>query len=153
MPATADELHDALLGLGFVTQDEVDRHESWRGLLDSLAAQRRATRVHAIAASASTRTPAKGRAFDGDPMWVAAERLPQFDAVYPEARMAPPIDAPAEFAERAWTRDDALLEIVRSRLEGLGPVDDAAQLPSSMGVAGQRHRGRAGQACLRKAWS
>jgi ATP-dependent Lhr-like helicase len=133
-PGTADELHDALLGLGFVTRDEVDRHESWRGLLDSLAAQRRATRVHAMAANASTRTPAKGGASDGDPIWVAAERLPQFDAVYPEARRVPKIDAPAEFAERAWTREDALLEIVRSRLEGLGPTTTRA-IAESMGVA------------------
>src|SRR6266853_1994734 len=37
----ADELHDALLGLGFVTQEEIGRQESWRGFLDSLATQRR----------------------------------------------------------------------------------------------------------------
>jgi ATP-dependent Lhr-like helicase len=59
-------------------------------------------------------------------MWVAAERLPQFHAVHPNARLAPPIEAPAEFRERTWTRDDALTEIVRSRLEGLGPVTTSA---------------------------
>jgi ATP-dependent Lhr-like helicase len=112
--ANTDELHDALLGLGFVTTDEVDRQPSWRELFESLAVERRATCVFVSEDGHS--------AADTRSMWVAAERLPQFHAVYPTARLAPPIDAPAEFRERAWTRDDALTEIVRSRLEGLGPV-------------------------------
>ena len=117
--ANIDELHDALLGLGFVTTDEVDRQPSWRGLLDSLALERRATCVRPGAEDGRT-------AADARSMWVAAERLPQFHAVYPKARLAPPIEAPAEFRERPWTRDDALTEIVRSRLEGLGPVTTRA---------------------------
>jgi len=114
-----DELHDALLGLGFVTPDEVDGEASWRALLDSLALKRRATCVWAGPDAARS-------APDMRSMWVAAERLPQFHAVYPGARLAPPIDAPAEFGERRWTRDEALTEIVRSRLEGLGPVTAGA---------------------------
>jgi ATP-dependent Lhr-like helicase len=117
--ANIDELHDALLGLGFVTPDDVDRQPPWRGLLDSLALERRATCVWPGAKD--DRSSADARS-----MWVAAERLPQFHAVYPDARLAPPIDAPAEFRERTWTRDDALTEIVRSRLEGLGPVTTRA---------------------------
>jgi ATP-dependent Lhr-like helicase len=34
----------------------------------------------------------------------------------------PGIEAPSEYATRAWSREDALVEIVRGRLEGLGPV-------------------------------
>src|SRR6185369_16637564 len=117
--ANIDELHDALLGLGFVTPDEVDRQPSWRGLLDSLALERRATCVWPGAEDGR-------RAAEARSMWVAAERLPQFHAVHPNARLAPPIEAPAEFRERTWTRDDALTEIVRSRLEGLGPVTTRA---------------------------
>jgi ATP-dependent helicase Lhr and Lhr-like helicase len=117
--ATIDELHDALLGLGFVTPDEVDRQPSWRGLLDSLAVDRRATCV--LAGAEDWRNAGGARS-----IWVAAERLPQFYAVYPNAPLAPPIEAPAEFRERTWTRDDALTEIVRSRLEGLGPVTTGA---------------------------
>jgi ATP-dependent Lhr-like helicase len=112
--ANIDELHDALLGLGFVTPDEVDRQPSWCELFESLAVERRATCVFVSEDGHS--------AADTRSMWVATERLPQFHAVYPTARLAPPIGAPAEFRERAWTRDDALTEIVRSRLEGLGPV-------------------------------
>ncbi|HZQ62794.1 MAG TPA: DEAD/DEAH box helicase [Casimicrobiaceae bacterium] len=105
-PASADELHDALLGLGFVSDDEAKR-PSWREWLDALAVARRATRA-SIA-------PQHG-------VWVAAERLPQLLAVHAGAALAPPIAAPAEFAARGWSREAALQELVRSRLEGLGPV-------------------------------
>ncbi|MDQ6922850.1 MAG: DEAD/DEAH box helicase, partial [Pseudomonadota bacterium] len=123
--ANADELHDALLALGFVTADEVDRLPAWRDFLDSLAAQRRATCILEAAGDASPGTATR-IAEERCPMWVAAERLPQFSTLYPNARLAPAIQAPAEFAERAWTRDDALVEIVRSRLEGLGPTTTSA---------------------------
>ena len=41
--------------------------------------------------------------------------------------------APAEFAARAWAVEEALVEIVRSRLEGLGPVT-ALALADSMAL-------------------
>src|SRR5207253_1719327 len=104
--ANAHELHDALLGLGFVTQDEVDRQPSWRGFLDALAKQRRATCAVDRATHAPGRVKAAKIGADEAAIWVAAERLPQFHAVYPKLALSPPIEAPAEFAERAWTRDD-----------------------------------------------
>jgi ATP-dependent Lhr-like helicase len=125
----ADELHDALLGLGFVMQDEVDRQASWRGLLDSLAMQRRATCV----VDRATRVKAAKAGADEPAIWVPAERLPQFHAVYPNLVLSPPIEAPTEFAERIWARDDALVEIVRGRLEGLGPTTTSA-IAGSMGL-------------------
>ena len=103
---SADELHDALLSLGFVTDGEVQANERWTEFVGALGAARRATRVT---------LPDRG-------LWVAAERLPLFDVVYPTASRQPAIDAPAEFARREWTYEDALCEIVRSRLEALGPV-------------------------------
>jgi ATP-dependent Lhr-like helicase len=109
--ATPDELHDALLGLGFLTDAEVERGAAWRPMLDALARDRRATHV----------------ALDGNGgAWVAAERLPQLDALHPRAPRHPDIAAPAEYARVAWTADDARLEILRSRLEGLGPVTAGA---------------------------
>ncbi|KAG9608838.1 hypothetical protein KCV01_g4193, partial [Aureobasidium melanogenum] len=48
--------------------------------------------------------------------------------------MRPAIAAPAEFAGRAWTREDALVDVVRGRLGGLGPVP-AAHIATSLGVA------------------
>jgi ATP-dependent Lhr-like helicase len=52
--------------------------------------------------------------------------LPLWQALHPGAAMQPPIDAPAEYAAQTWTREDALLELVRRRLGGLGPVTAAA---------------------------
>src|SRR5438552_15174381 len=73
--ANADELHDALLGLGFITHDEVDRQASWRGFFDSLALISRATCVLASATDATL--TAAGTRSVSKRLWVAAERLPQ----------------------------------------------------------------------------
>ncbi|MBL8526525.1 MAG: DEAD/DEAH box helicase [Burkholderiales bacterium] len=110
----ADELHDALLGLGFLTAEEMQSRQGWPSFVETLASQRRTTRAALNS---------------GHDIWIAAERLPQFRSVYPDAQHAPAIAAPAEFAARVWSREDALVEIVRSRLEGLGPVtaDSIAQ--------------------------
>ena len=116
-----DELHDALMGLGFLTAEEIKRGAGWASLLDSLAGARRATRL----------VPRHGQ-----DLWIAAERLPQFRSVYPDAELAPAIDPPQEFAARVWTREDALVEIVRGRLEGLGPVTaDALAQPMQLPAA------------------
>jgi len=56
--------------------------------------------------------------------------LPQFQALWPAARLDPAIAAPAEYAERQWSPDEALREILRGRLEGLGPTTvDALAAP------------------------
>ena len=121
-PRDADEMHDALLAIAFITEDEVRRHEPWRNSLGQLAAAGRATRMTIDA----DRNDAA--------LWIAAERLPQLDAIHGGARHDPPIVAPAEFAQRSWTREDALVEIVRSRLEALGPVRSNA-IAASMSVS------------------
>src|SRR4029078_86766 len=65
----------------------------------------------------------------------AAERLPEFQALWPQAQTDPPIAAPSTKAARAWTRDEALSEILRSRLEGEGPITEEA-LSTLLGVEG-----------------
>ena len=105
-PVNADEMHDALVWLGFLDEREVGNTPGWAGWLGELAASRRAARL---------RRP-------GMTVWVAAERLPQFEALWPEATLDPLIAAPATYAERVWSADLALVEILRGRLEGLGPV-------------------------------
>src|SRR5206468_3039683 len=77
-----DEMHDALLGLAFVTEQEAHANDAWSAHLAALAADRRATLLEIA---------------EGIRVWVAAERLPQFEAVYPLAHRAPPIEAPEEF--------------------------------------------------------
>ncbi|WP_395120913.1 DEAD/DEAH box helicase [Rhodanobacter sp. FW102-FHT14D06] len=98
----ADEMHEALTLLGFVTADEVAANPDWNERLQALAKAKRATRL-------------------GD-AWTSAEQLPLWQALHPAASMQPPIAAPAEYAAQPWTREDALLELVRHRLGGLGPV-------------------------------
>ncbi len=66
-------------------------------------------------------------------VFVAAERLPEFDAVFPGAARTPHIDAPAEF-RKAWEREAALVEILRDRLQSLGPVT-AQALAAPLGLA------------------
>ncbi|MDO1529627.1 DEAD/DEAH box helicase [Fulvimonas sp. R45] len=73
----------------------------------------------------------RGRRNDG--VWVCAEKLPLWRAVHPEAALHPAIAAPAEYAAQAWTREDALRELVRGRLLGLGPVT-ADALAAPLGV-------------------
>jgi ATP-dependent Lhr-like helicase len=54
-------------------------------------------------------------------IWTSAERLPQWQVLHPHASMHPAIAAPAEYAAPAWTREDALVDLLRARLSGLGP--------------------------------
>ena len=109
----ADELADAIGTLGFLGEDELEP-TAWRPFADELAHARRATRfAHGI--------------------WVAAERLPEFEAVFPGAPRTPAIEPPAEY-RKSWTREDALVEIVRDRLQGLGPVT-AAALAAPLGLS------------------
>jgi ATP-dependent helicase Lhr and Lhr-like helicase len=104
--SNADELHDALSWVAFLTADEVRAQAQWSEWLEDLARAKRATRLHAPGAA----------------LWVAAERLPQFQALWPEARLVPAIAAPRPYSERDWSRDDALVDILRGRFECSGPV-------------------------------
>jgi ATP-dependent helicase Lhr and Lhr-like helicase len=114
----ADELHDALVLLGFLTDEEAGAEPPWQNWLRDLTARRRATRVSLGNAS----------------IWIAAERLQQFQAVKPDLRMEPSIVAPSSLEKKEWSREEALVELVRGRLEGLGPVTkDALLMP--LGVA------------------
>jgi ATP-dependent Lhr-like helicase len=114
----ADEMHEALTVLGFVTAAEVEANPGWHERLQTLAKTRRATLLTARAHLA---------------IWTSAEQLPLWQTLHPDTPMQPPIAAPAEFAAQAWTREDALLELVRHRLGGLGPVT-VATLARSMAV-------------------
>jgi ATP-dependent Lhr-like helicase len=113
----ADELHDALVWLGFLAADEARAGAGWNDWLSELARQRR---VAQLAAPGAT-------------LWITAERLPQFAALWPGAKLEPAIAAPTAAGGQEWSRDDALVEILRGRLEGLGPVT-AAALAAPLGL-------------------
>ena len=115
--SNADELHDALMWLGFVTAAEVTRQPGWQEWLAELAKQNRVCRFA---------SPTGG-------VWIVAERLPQFASLWPGAATRPNIRAPAALAGQAWSPEQALVEIVRGRLEGLGPVAET-ELAASLGI-------------------
>src|SRR5207249_9053284 len=91
--------------------DEVGAGAGWSDWLSDLAGQKRVAQFH---------TPAA-------PMWIAAERLPHFQALWPSATLAPAIAAPSAAVGASCGREEALIEIVRGRLEGLGPVTGDAR--------------------------
>ena len=110
-PRNADELHDALVELGFVTEEE---GANWQEFFAELKNDRRA-----------------GVMTVGKKLWVAAERLPQINAIYGTPLFEPPIVAPESISRTTWSSEEALVEIVRGRLEGLGPVTVNSLVESS----------------------
>ncbi len=120
-----DELHDALLTFGYLTDEEGQRGregQSWEPHIDALAMTGRAGRLRLVSAD-RTRI-----------LWVAAERLPQFEAVFENAVTDPVLRAPERRQATEWNRQDALRELVRGRLEALGPTTSFA-LAESIGLA------------------
>ena len=116
----ADELHEALLLMGAVTDDEVSKlagdSTAW---LDLLRNEKRAGRLTSPGA-----------------WWVAAERLPMLQAIYPSCSVEPLLAAPEFERQRQWERADAVRELVRGRMEVVGPISASAlteffRLPSS----------------------
>jgi ATP-dependent helicase Lhr and Lhr-like helicase len=118
---SADELHDALEWLGFLTAEEIRREPAWPAFIDALLAEGRVGRV-SIGAG-------------GGELTFAAERRALFEALFIGDAFVPA--EPALPAERTWSREEALLEVVRGRLEGLGPVR-AADLALPLGIAPAR---------------
>jgi ATP-dependent Lhr-like helicase len=114
-PRDPDELIDALGVLGFMTEAEGKR-DGLDAHFATLTANRRATRVDVAGG-----------------LWVASDRLAELGAVHPGARLDPPVTAPAPRGE-PWSFETALREILRSRLEGLGPVS-VAELARSVAVS------------------
>ncbi|WP_051749262.1 DEAD/DEAH box helicase, partial [Nevskia soli] len=101
---SAEELHDALVVHGFLTRDELAlAGDTW---LPALQQQQRVTSV-----SLGNRQP----------LWIAAERLHEFLALFPGLKTTPPIRAVSTTQPNA---EEALREIVRSRMELLGPVTE-----------------------------
>jgi ATP-dependent Lhr-like helicase len=138
--STADELHDALMTLGALTEAEgllgehaplserapgapvpPDRDAGWSPLLAALQADGRACRVQLPGGS-------------GEPvLWVAAEWRALWRIVHPDALFDPAPEPPAGIGLEARDREGALLLAVRARLLGSGPVT-AAALARDLGV-------------------
>jgi ATP-dependent Lhr-like helicase len=117
-PANAEELHDALLWLGCLSVQEARDTAQWGEWLQVLAEQRRVAQVEAGTAA----------------LWVTAERLAQLKNLWPGARVMPILDALPD--TEVLSEEEALRELVRGRLEGLGPVT-VSQLARPLGLSAE----------------
>ena len=131
---TPDQLHDALMVLGFITEDEAQpRHsgESQNPIEQSLpegqssspsSPRRRGpipgmkeliTQKRATVLTTSTKT-----------IYTCAERLPQINEVF-TGTMAPAINPAGPATSRDWTKEESLVELIRARLEGSAIVSES----------------------------
>ncbi|KIY38673.1 ATP-dependent DNA helicase [Pseudomonas sp. 10-1B] len=112
-PGNADEMHEALMGLGSISQDEVQGNASWDLLLRQLAKAGRALRLV------------------DEKQWLARERLNLLQVLYPGARLQPALQVLPGF-DQAIDPDLALSELLRARLSGHGPRT-TAQIAAPLG--------------------
>ena len=113
-----DELHDALLTLGILTDEEVSFNPDWA---EQLVAQNRAARLMV----AFPQEPLDGTSQNSAAFWFATERTQLIRTAYPRGR----IDPEPQIAEKyLWARDGdlspeaAVRELLRGRLESTGPA-------------------------------
>lgn len=99
----ADELHDAIQQLGVATTDELKRsHPDSEKWLKTLSDENRIAKLA------------------DPPFWFAAERIAFIREVYPDKKIASKI--PDTSARKPQSPEDALRELVRGRMESIGPV-------------------------------
>jgi len=109
-----DELHDALLTSGFLTEVEGltgDSESSWGSYFRELVHDGRADRLELR---------------NGKALWVGTERIPEVRAVHPSPATRAGLGAEPP-------RDEAVRELLRGRLAITGPIT-AAQLALSMDI-------------------
>ncbi|MBV9734243.1 MAG: ATP-dependent DNA helicase, partial [Verrucomicrobia bacterium] len=131
---SADELHETLLLVGVLTDEEIrtvgNDSSQWLAQLvnDKRAGRMEGSLPEAFEADRSEPWSAASLARQtrleplGRPFWLAAERLPMLRAVYPDSKIEPLLVPPASETERQWQRADAIRELVRGRMEVIGPI-------------------------------
>ena len=112
-PGNADEMHEALMSLGAISQTEVEANPGWGLLLTQLAKGGRAVRLA------------------DSKLWLARERLNLQQVVYPAARLEPAFE-PLPGFDQPIDPDSALSELLRARLSGHGPQTQA-QIAAPLG--------------------
>ena len=103
---SADELHEALTALGCIAEAEAAAQLQWSEWLAELARGGRATRMQV----------AHDRV-----LWLPLERLMLLRAVYPQAPFQPHLQAPGGY-DQSIEEEAALVELIRARLSGFGPL-------------------------------
>ncbi|MDA0687513.1 MAG: DEAD/DEAH box helicase [Proteobacteria bacterium] len=113
-----EELHDALLSATYITDQEYTERELSR-FSENLLSSNRITQI-----AVHERT-----------LWVATENLPRFIGVFKEQLGT--IQLPAFLQNEAWQPEEAMREIVRGRLQCLGPIT-AGRLSQELGLEKSR---------------
>jgi len=144
--SNADELHDALMLVGLMTPEELDRSasENPEQSFSALVANNRAARFvrtqhpngrevlesgataplsNGDAASERRRSTGALQNADSTRMFnTASERLPMLRAIYQEATAVPELVLPDSLRGKTWERADAIRELIRGRMEVCGPI-------------------------------
>ena len=102
---SADEMHDALFSLAYMTEQEVT-DSGFTPFVNALVEQGRACCILCEEVK----------------LWCAAERLPCLQAIGIPWEFEPELMLPESLQSERWEEDGALREVLRRRLEGLGPV-------------------------------
>src|SRR5205814_769806 len=122
---TDDELHEALLLLGVMTDEEVQRAQA--SCNSSSTTTNTAPPNHepmeALIESNRARRLVLGSATGNDAQyWLAAERWPMLQCIHPTSRIEPSLTLPESITRQQWERSEAIRELVRGRMEFSGPV-------------------------------
>ena len=114
-PENADELHDALLVMSVIPIAECGlRNAEWKGEFEKLVGAGRATVMN-------------------ERLWGATERVPMLQAAFPDAAFVPVVTPPQRERAKSWSREDAIRELVRGRLEVIGPTT-VADVAAALGL-------------------
>lgn len=105
-PQNVDEMHEALMSLSCVGGEEAGARPDWLKWLETLARSGRASRLQIT---------------EDQALWVAIERLTCLQAIYPNAELHPLL-SPLPGFDDAWDSEDAIVEVIRARLSGFGPL-------------------------------
>src|SRR5438067_1401955 len=131
----ADELHDALMLVGVMTRDELQRTSDGESSA-SLRLAPQLERKRDACATFECNDAVSGHLFEklvasdratrlqiGDKLfYVAAERIPMLRAIYCDAAAEHELMLPESVRGKAWERADAIRELVRGRMEVCGPI-------------------------------
>jgi ATP-dependent Lhr-like helicase len=114
---TLEELHDALNTTGYLRHPEETGPIAWPRWFEQLQTLGRAAALP----------------LPGGELWIAAERWPQFRALYPGQVPRPALTLPEALDSQAFEPETALAEILRARLGASGP-EAAAALAGQMAL-------------------
>jgi ATP-dependent helicase Lhr and Lhr-like helicase len=111
----ADELHEALMLLTVMTDEETRRAVSTHHERNGSAADHLLKEL--VESGRATQLRLADKTF-----WIAIERLPMLEIVYPESRLEPELSAPEFVQGQTWERADAVRELLRGRMEVSAPI-------------------------------